>query len=190
MNALLIIGIVIGTLVAAWAFDRFWGIVFKDKSDHKTDEFLERSKSSETRTEKCDKSNESDGKVLNKDGVKFMTVGRLLKELEKLDEEQLDYDFLCWTPDGDPCYPTGVDFDDNDDLCISMSDDDEDILNVEMLISELNEVIDEVRVYVAAYGLFMTIEENADGTIFTTDRYEVSCHGSVFGEYEEDSDEE
>jgi len=130
------------------------------------------------------------------DNVKLITVGQLLEELAEFEEDYSDWDVACWTPDGQPCFPTSVELDEDGDLCIALKQDDGVNYNVSMLVEELDEYDDDTQVYVAARGLYLSIDVNKDGTIFEEDCVEesdidiIACHGTAFGEYEDDWEED
>lgn len=129
------------------------------------------------------------------DNIELLTVGQLVEELAEFEEEYSDWDVVCWTPDGDPCYPTSVGLDENGDLCIALKQDDGENYNVSMLLEELDEYDEGTLVYVKACGLYLNIEVNEDGTIFEEDYDEesdidvIACHGCIFDEYEDDGEE-
>lgn len=129
-----------------------------------------------------------------KDDIELITVGQLVEDLAEFEEEYSDWDVVCWTPDGEPCYPTSVDLDEEGDLRLSLNEDDGDNYDVESLLEELGDYDDDVRVYVAARGLYLSFEAN--GEIFEEDCDEdsdidvVACHGTVIGEYEYDIDDD
>lgn len=128
--------------------------------------------------------------------TELLTVGQLLEELAEFEEDYSDYDVVCWTPDHEPCFPTSVELDEDGDLCISLKEDDGENYNVGMLLEELQEYDEDTLVYVAARGLLMNIEVKNDYTIFYEDLDEesdievVACDGIVFGEYEDEWEED
>lgn len=126
----------------------------------------------------------------------LMTVGQLVEDLAEFEEEYSDWDVVCWTPDGEPCYINDAKPDEDGDLCLSLDEDYSDTYDVTSLIEVLGEYGDDTSVYVAARGLYLNIEEKADSTVFGEDCDEVSdidivaCQGSIFGKYECDDNEE
>lgn len=126
----------------------------------------------------------------------FMTVGQLVEDLAEFEEEYSDWDVVCWTPDGEPCYINDAEPDKDGDLCLSLDEDYSDTYNVVSLLKVLGEYGDDTPVYVVARGLYLYIEEKADSTIFKEDCDEdsdieiVSCRGRAFGNYSEDFDDE
>lgn len=123
----------------------------------------------------------------------LMTVGQLAEDLAEFEEEHSDWDVVCWTPDGKPCYINEAEPDEDGDLCLSLDED--EAYDVATLIELLGEYDDDTPVYVAARGLYLNIEEMPDSTVFEEDCDEVSdidivaCRGSVFGEYEDECDD-
>ena len=128
--------------------------------------------------------------------TELLTVGQLVEELAEFEEDYSDYDVVCWTPDHEPCFPTSVELDEDGDLCISLKEDDGENYSVGMLLEELDKYDPDTQVYVAARGLFMNIEVKNDYTIFYEDLDEesdievVACDGIIFGEYEDEWEEE
>jgi hypothetical protein len=128
--------------------------------------------------------------------TELLTVGQLVEELAEFEEDYYDYDVVCWTPDHEPCFPTSVELDGDGDLCISLKEDDGENYNVGMLLEELSKYDEDTPVYVAARGLLMNIEVKNDYTIFYEDLDEesdievVACDGIVFGEYEDEWEED
>lgn len=126
----------------------------------------------------------------------LMTIGRLVEDLAEFEEENSDWDVVCWTPDGEPCYINDAEPDEDGDLCLSLDEDYSDTYNVASLIEVLGEYGDDTPVYVAARGLYLNIEEKPDSTVFEEDCDEVSdidvvaCSGSVIGEYEDECDDD
>lgn len=122
--------------------------------------------------------------------IELLTVGQLLEELAEFEEEYSDWDIVCWTPNGEPCYPTNVELDEDGDLCIAFREDDGENYDVGMLLEELDEYDEDTSVYVAARGLYLNIKEHRDGSIFTEDCDEfsdidvIACRGNIIGEYE------
>lgn len=126
----------------------------------------------------------------------LMTVGQLVEDLAEFEEEYSDWDVVCWTPDGEPCYINDAEPDEDGDLCLSLDEEYSDTYDVASLIEVLGEYDDDTPVYVAARGLYLNIEEKADSTVFEEDCDEesdidiVACRGSIFGEYEEECDDD
>lgn len=126
----------------------------------------------------------------------LMTIGQLIEDLAEFEEEYSDWDVVCWTPDGEPCYINEAEPDEDGDLCLSLDEDGDETYDVASLIEVLGEYGDDTPVYVAARGLYLNIEEKPDSTVFEEDCDEVSdidivaCRSSVFGEYEYDDEEE
>lgn len=125
-----------------------------------------------------------------------MTVGRLVEDLAEFEEKNSDWDVVCWTPDGEPCYVNDAEPDEDGDLCLSLDEDYSDTYDVASLIEVLGEYGDDTPVYIAARGLYLDIEEKSDSTVFEEDCDEVSdidvvaCRGSVIGEYEDECDDD
>lgn len=126
----------------------------------------------------------------------LMTVGQLIEDLAEFEEEYSDWDVVCWTPDGEPCYINDAEPDEDGDLCLILDEDCSDTYDVASLIEVLEEYDDDTPVYVAARGLYLNIEEKPDSTVFEEDCDEesdidiVACRGSVFGEYEDEYDDD
>lgn len=126
----------------------------------------------------------------------LMTIGRLVEDLAEFEEEYSDWDVVCWTPSGEPCYINDAEPDEDGDLCLSLDEDFSDTYDVASLIEVLGEYGDDTPVYVAARGLYLNIEEKADSTVFEEDCDEesdidvVACRGSVIGEYEDECDDD
>lgn len=125
--------------------------------------------------------------------IELMTIGQLIEDLAEFEEEYSDWDVVCWTPDKKTCYITRMEFDKDGALCLCLKEDDEDTYNVSMLIEELNEYNEDTFVYVAARGLYLCIETNINGTIFSEDLDEnsdidiVACNSQIIGAYKDDS---
>lgn len=126
----------------------------------------------------------------------LMTVGQLVEDLAEFEEEYSDWDVVCWTPDGKPCYINEAEPDEDGDLRLSLDENGDETYDVATLIEVLGEYDDDTPVYVAARGLYLNIEEKADSIVFEEDCDEVSdidivaCQGSIFGKYECDDNEE
>lgn len=126
----------------------------------------------------------------------LMTIGQLVEDLAEFEEEYSDWDVVCWTPDGKPCYINEAEPDEDGDLCLSLDEDGDETYDVATLIEVLGEYDDDTPVYVAARGLYLNIEAKADCTVFAEGCDEVSdidivaCRGSVFGEYEDECDDD
>ena len=121
----------------------------------------------------------------------MITVGQLAEDLAEFEEEYSDWDVVCWTPNGAPCYLNVAELDEDGDLCLSLDEDGDGTFDVATLLGVLDEYDDDTCIYVAARGLFLDIEEKPDTTVFEEDCDEesdieiVACRGSVFGEYED-----
>lgn len=126
----------------------------------------------------------------------LMTVGQLVEDLAEFEEEYSDWDVVCWTPDGEPCYINDAEPDEDGDLCLSLNEDGDETYDVATLIEVLGKYGEDTPVYVAARGFYLNIEAKADSTVFKEDCDEVSdidivaCRGSVFGEYEDECDDD
>lgn len=126
----------------------------------------------------------------------LITVGQLIEDLAEFEEEYSDWDVVCWTPDGEPCYINEAELDEDGDLCFSLDEDGDETYDVESLIEVLGEYDEDTPIYVAARGFYLNIEEKADSTVFEEDCDEasdidiVACRGSIFGEYECDDNKE
>lgn len=126
----------------------------------------------------------------------LMTVGQLAEDLAEFEEEHSDWDVVCRTPYGEPCYINEAEPDEDGDLCLSLDEDGDETYDVATLIEVLGEYDDDTPVYVAVRGLYLNIEAKPDSTVFEEDCDEVSdidivaCRGSIFGKYEDGNDEE
>lgn len=126
----------------------------------------------------------------------MVTVGQLLEDLSEFEEEYSDWDVVCWTPDGEPCYLNECETDEESELCLSFDEDGDETYDVATLIEVLDEYDDDMPVYVAARGLSLNIKKKSDSSIFEEDCDEVSdidivaCRSSVIGKDENESDDD
>lgn len=120
------------------------------------------------------------------------TVGQLVKELTKYSNNHSEDEIVCYLPDGDSCYFSSLNLDDDGDLCIYLDEQYEDgaHYDVDMLLSELEGYESQTKVYLAGCGLYMTFEPIVNNKLFQFDEEEewIGCEGTSFGEYEEDED--
>ena len=121
--------------------------------------------------------------------IKFVTVGKLLQELEGYDEESREYSVAVWIPDDDESYfcVVSMALDDDGDLCIDLEDMSwsEGYFNVQELIDELEGYDKNTKVYLAGCGLYLSFEQ--EGGIFcepSDDDGIVGGYATVFGHYE------
>lgn len=116
----------------------------------------------------------------------LITVGKMVEELAMY-EESSDLYFVCWTPDHLPCYPTIVELDEDGDLCICLDEDKGENYDVGMMLAELEKYDDDVKVYVAARGLYMNIDSKNEVFFEDNDEYSdhdvIACNGKIFGKY-------
>ena len=97
---------------------------------------------------------------MKEDNIQLTTSGKLLKDLKRYEKNHWDLSVVAWT------------------------DDDPDV------ISSLEDISKETRVYMAGEGYYFAIDGNGS-SIFTEadDDDAVGCWVTVFGEYEEKEDE-
>lgn len=122
-------------------------------------------------------------KVYN--SIELTSVGQLVEDLAEFEEEYSDWDVVCRTPDGKPCYINEIEADEDGNLLISMNEDVDETYDVATLLEVLGEYDDDTLIYVAARGLYLSIDAKSDSTIFEEDHDEesdieiVSCRTSV-----------
>lgn len=133
-----------------------------------------------------------------KDNAKLITVGQLVKELEKYEEKHWDWNVEITTDepigaeeDEDlPCIILGMGLDEDGDLRIEIEN--EWAGGGDYYIAELLEHLRDfdagTRVYLAGGGLLFSIDDQ--GGIFAEtndDDDTLSCYATAFGNYEEES---
>lgn len=127
---------------------------------------------------------------MKKTNVQLTTAGKLLKDLKRYEKKHWDLSVIAWTDDDRIFGVVGTRKDEDGDFQIVVEEIDEvleGIWTVADVISSLEDIGKETRVYLAGDGLYFAIDSN--GGIFTKadDDDAVGCYVTVFGEYEEES---
>jgi hypothetical protein len=130
---------------------------------------------------------------MKKDNVQLTTAGKLLKGLKKYEKNHWDLSVVAWTDDDRTFGVVGTWEDEDGDFQIVVEEVDEvleGIWSVADVISSLEDISKETRVYMAGDGYYFAIDGNGS-SIFTEadDDDAVGCWVTVFGEYEEKEDE-
>ena len=125
---------------------------------------------------------------MKKTNVQLTTAGNLLKDLRRYEKKRWDLSVVAWTDDDRTFGVVGVGKDKDGDFQIVVEEIDEvleGIWTVADVISSLEDISKETRVYLAGDGLYLAIDSN--GGIFTKadDDDAVGCWVTVIGEYEE-----
>lgn len=122
------------------------------------------------------------------ENIKLTTAGKLLGGLKKYEKKHWDLSVVAWTDDDRTFGVVGVGEDKDGDFQIVVEEIDEvleGIWTVADVISSLEDIGKETRVYLAGHGLYFAID--SDGSIFTeSDDDVIGCYATVIGEYEED----
>ena len=126
---------------------------------------------------------------MKKDNVQLTTAGKLLKDLKRYEKKHWDLSVIAWTDDDRTFGVVGVGKDKDGDFQIVVEEIDEvleGIWTVADVISSLEDIGKETRVYLVGEGLHLSIDSNGS-SIFTEadDDDAVGCWVTVFGEYEE-----
>lgn len=126
-----------------------------------------------------------------KEDIKFATVGKLLKELKRIesfDEECTYYCPTVFVSNVDELYfgMVGLGPDEDGDLRIELEEmgTSEGFFDVQDLILRLKEFDSKTKVYLAGGGLYLNLDQ--DGDIFSDPDEEdstVGCYASIFGNY-------
>jgi len=124
------------------------------------------------------------------ENIKLTTVGKLLKDLRRYEKKRWDLSVVAWTDDDRTFGVVGVGKDKDGDFQIVVEEIDEvleGIWTVADVISSLEDIGKETRVYLVGEGLHLSIDSNGS-SIFTEadDDDAVGCWVTVFGEYEEE----
>ena len=127
---------------------------------------------------------------MKKDNVQLTTAGELLKDLKRYEKKHWDLSVIAWTDDDRTFGVVGVGKDKDGDFQIVVEENDEvleGIWTVADVISSLEDISKETRVYLVGEGLYLAIDSNRS-SIFTEadDDDAVGCWVTVFGEYEEE----
>lgn len=124
------------------------------------------------------------------ENIKLTTVGKLLKDLKRYEKKHWDLNVVAWTDDDRIFGVVGTWKDEDGDFQIVVEEIDEvvaeGIWTVDDVISSMEDIGKETRVYLAGDGLYLAFDSN--GGIFTKADYDdaVGCWVTVFGEYEEE----
>ena len=124
------------------------------------------------------------------ENIKLTTAGELLGKLKKYKKNHWDDCLVAWLKDDDRIFGVVGTWKDKDgDFQIVVEEIDEileGIWTVADVISSLEDISRETRVYLAGDGLYLAIDSNGS-SIFTEadDDDVVGCHVTIFGEYEE-----
>ena len=124
------------------------------------------------------------------ENIKLTTAGELLGELEKYKKNHWDDCVVAWLNDDELTFGVvGMGNDKDGDLRIIVEEVDdvlEGFWTVDEVISSLECIGKDARVYLAGEGLYLAVDSR--GGIFTEaddDDDTVGCYVTVFGEYEE-----
>ena len=122
------------------------------------------------------------------ENIKLTTVGKLLKDLRRYEKKRWDLSVVAWTDDDRTFGVVGTWKDEDGDFQIVVEEIDEileGIWTVADVISSLEDIGKDTRVYLAGHGLYFAIDSK--GGIFTEgDDDVVGCYATVIGEYEEE----
>lgn len=119
--------------------------------------------------------------------ITLITAEELVKELKSLEKECLTYDVACWVPNSDTLCVTGTRLDKDGNIRIDLEEWQEDggYYTADMLLSEIGRYEKGAKVYLAGCGLYLSIDVNKDGSVFSeSDDEMVGCYASVFGKYQ------
>ena len=125
------------------------------------------------------------------ESIKLTTAGKLLKDLKRYEKKHWDDCVVAWLKDDDRTFGVVGTWKDKDgDFQIVVEEIDEileGIWTVADVISSLEDISMETRVYLAGDGLYLAIDSNGS-SIFTEadDDDAVGCWVTVIGEYEEE----
>ena len=124
------------------------------------------------------------------ENIKLTTAGKLLKDLKRYEKKHWDLSVIAWTDDDRIFGVVGTWKDEDGDFQIVAEEVDEvleGIWSVADVISSLEDISKETRVYMAGDGYYFAIDSNGS-SIFTEadDDDAVGCWVTVFGEYEEE----
>lgn len=119
-------------------------------------------------------------------GVEFVTVGDLTRELKEFKKEHSEDEVVCDMPDEDTCYVSGIEVDDDGDLCIYLDDEEYDgaYYDVSMLLAELEDYNPQTKAYMVGCDKYLTFRFFGENHIFAYDEGNdtVGCDGTVFGD--------
>lgn len=130
---------------------------------------------------------------MKEDNIQLTTAGKLLKDLKRFENNHRDLSVVAWTDDDRTFGVVGTWKDEDGDFQIVVEEVDEvleGIWSVADVISSLEDISKETRVYMSGDGYYFDINGNGS-SIFTEadDDDAVGCWVTVFGEYEEKEDE-
>ena len=125
---------------------------------------------------------------MKKTNVQLTTAGKLLNDLKRYEKKHWDLSVIAWTDDDRTFGVVGTWKDEDGDFQIVVEEIDEileGIWTVADVISSLEDISMETRVYLAGDGLYLAIDSNGS-SIFTEadDDDAVGCWVTVIGEYE------
>lgn len=127
---------------------------------------------------------------MKKDNVQLTTAGKLLKDLKRYEKNHWDDCVVAWLTDDDRTFGVvGVGKDKDGVFQIVVEEIDEvleGIWTVANVISSLEDIGKETRVYLAGDGLYLAIDSKGSSIFTEADEDDaVGCWVTVFGEYEE-----
>ena len=125
---------------------------------------------------------------MKKDNVQLTTAGELLKDLKRYEKKHWDLSVIAWTDDDRTFGVVGVGKDKDGDFQIVVEEIDEvleGIWTVADVISSLEDIGKETRVYLAGDGLYLAIDSKG-GAFTEGDDDVIGCYVAVIGEYEEE----
>ena len=125
---------------------------------------------------------------MKKTNVQLTTAGKLLNDLKRYEKKHWDLSVIAWTDDDRTFGVVGTWKDKDGDFQIVVEEIDEileGIWTVADVISSLEDISRETRVYLAGDGLYLAIDSNGS-SIFTEsdDDDAVGCLVTVIGVYE------
>lgn len=124
------------------------------------------------------------------ENIKLTTAGKLLKDLKRYKKKHWDLNVVAWTDDDRIFGVVGTWKDEDGDFQIVVEEIDEvvaeGIWTVADVISSLEDISKETRVYLVGEGLYLAIDSNGSSIFTEADEDDaVGCWATVFGEYEE-----
>ena len=122
------------------------------------------------------------------ESIKLTTAGKLLKDLKRYEKKHWDLSVIAWTDDDRTFGVVGTWKDEDGDFQIVVEEIDEileGIWTVADVISSLEDIGKETRVYLAGDGLYLAIDSKG-GAFTEGDDDVVGCYATVIGEYEEE----
>ena len=125
---------------------------------------------------------------MKKDNVQLTTAGELLKDLKRYEKKHWDLNVVAWTDDDRTFGVVGVGKDKDGDFQMVVEEIDEvlgGIWTVADVISSLEDIGKETRVYLAGDGLYLAIDSKG-GAFTEGDDDVIGCYVAVIGEYEEE----